>query len=266
VPELPEVEYATRHLRAWLRGKKIVAARVPPSPVARAPVAKKLVGRVVVEVERRGKWIRWSLSDKGGDLFTHLGMTGKWLKRAVSDGPERFERGRFDVRGASVRYVDPRMFGRIIAADRLAAWDELGPDPLVDGLDAAELAERLSRTGRSIKETLMDQTVIAGVGNIQACEALWRARIHPARPARSVAKDPRLVRALVSAILASIRFTLKAQAPEREIAYVEEPDSDNPFKVYGRAGERCPRRDGKFRRVVQGGRSTYYCPGCQRQA
>jgi formamidopyrimidine-DNA glycosylase len=263
VPELPEVEYAARHLRRWLAGREIVAARVPGSIVVRGPVEKWVRGRTVERIDRRGKWMRWSLSG-GRTLFTHLGMTGKWVKRARGGAAERFERARLDSARASLRYLDPRMFGRLIASDSCAAWDALGPDPLNDGVDADALAERLRHTKRSIKETLLDQTVLAGVGNIQASESLWRAHIHPGRSARSVGNDPRSVRALARAILASIEFTLKAQAPEGEIAYVEEPGSDNPFKVYGRAGERCPRRDGTLRRVVQGGRATFYCPSCQR--
>jgi formamidopyrimidine-DNA glycosylase len=262
VPELPEVEYAVQHLRDWLEGKKITAARVPKSVVVHGPVEKLVAGRKVTGIARRGKWIRLVLSG-GKTLYSHLGMTGKWVCRAPGDEPQRFERARFEVRGASVRYLDPRMFGRLIAQDHVAAWDALGPDPLNDGLDAKDLAERLSRTKRSIKETLMDQTVIAGVGNIQASESLWRARIHPGRSAQSVAKDPKRIRALIKAILESIRFTLDVQKREEEISYVEEPGSDNPFKVYDRAGEKCPRRDGVIKRVVQGGRSTYYCAGCQ---
>jgi formamidopyrimidine-DNA glycosylase len=262
MPELPEVEYATQRLRGWLSGKKIRSAHVPPSLVVRGPVEKLLAGRKVTAVDRRGKWIRIALS--GGKLvYSHLGMTGKWVRRAASDAPERFERARLDVSGASVRYLDPRMFGRLIAADHVPAWDALGPDPLIDGVDVRALTERFSRTRRSVKETLMDQTVLAGVGNIQASESLWRAKIHPGRSAQSVAKDPKKMRALARAIQASIAFTLAQQGHEDEIAYVEEPGSDNPFKVYGRAGERCPRGDGKIRRVVQGGRSTFYCAACQ---
>ena len=262
MPELPEVEYAVQHLRGWLEGKKITTAHVPKSVIVRGPVEKQVAGRTVASIARRGKWIRIALSG-GKTLYSHLGMTGKWVRRDPRDPAQRFEKARFDVRGASVRYLDPRMFGRLIAADHVAAWDELGPDPLADGIDVKKLTERLSRTKRSIKETLMDQTVLAGVGNIQASESLWRARIHPGRSAKSVAQDPKQVRALAKAILDSIRFTLEAQKREEEIAYVEEPGTENPFKAYGRAGEKCPRRDGVFKRVVQGGRSTFYCPGCQ---
>jgi formamidopyrimidine-DNA glycosylase len=266
VPELPEVEWATRHLRAWLEGKTIASARVPPSRVVHGPVVRLVTGRKVVSIERRGKWIHLALSG-GASLYAHLGMTGKWLCRSTSDGPQRFEKARFDVRGASVRYTDPRMFGRLVAlaSGELPRWTELGPDPLVDGVDVDDWQERLSRSRRSIKETLMDQTVVAGVGNIQASESLWRARIHPVSSARAVARDRKRVRALGNAVLASIDFTLKAQAREEEIAYVEEPGSENPFRVYGREGERCPRKDGTIRRVEQGGRGSYFCPACQKR-
>src|SRR4051794_8044493 len=107
MPELPEVEYAACNLRGWLNGKKITAAEVPPSKVASRELATKLVGRTVTSIERRGKWMRLHLSG-GSTLYSHLGMTGKWVKRRASDAPERFERARIDVAGASARYVDMR--------------------------------------------------------------------------------------------------------------------------------------------------------------
>jgi formamidopyrimidine-DNA glycosylase len=265
MPELPEVEYAARSLRGWLNGKKITAAAVPPSKVAGGDLAHQIVGRTVTSIERRGKWMRLHLSG-GSTLYSHLGMTGKWVKRRASDGPERFERARIDVRGASARYLDMRMFGRLRVlpkGETLPRWGELGPDPLVDGIDVDALQARLGRTRRSIKETLLDQTVLAGVGNIQASEALWRAKIHPGGSAQAVARDRKRVAALAKGIRDSIDYTLRAQGPEDEITYVEEPGSDNPFKVYDRGGAPCPRCKTKIRRVVQGGRSTYYCPHCQ---
>jgi formamidopyrimidine-DNA glycosylase len=191
-------------------------------------------------------------------------MTGKWIARPPGGAAERFERARLDAGRVSVRYVDPRRFGRLCyARDGAppAAWRALGPDPLTDGVDAARLHQKLSRTHRAIKEALLDQRIAAGVGNIQATEALWRARLDPRRPADAI--DRRAAAALGRAILASIRATL-AREDGPEITYVEEPGADNPFKIYGRAGEPCPRCRARLARIVQSGRATVFCPRCQR--
>jgi formamidopyrimidine-DNA glycosylase len=255
MPELPEVEIARRNLDRWIGGKTVSGASLD-----------RLVGKRVREVERRGKWLRLALPGEAA-LFSHLGMTGKWVKRATSDGPQRWERARIDAGRVSVRFVDPRRFGRLMLAldgRPPRAFAELGPDPLVDGIDAKRLAEKLARTKRSIKETLLDQTLLAGVGNIQAAEALWRAKISPRLAANRLARDPKRVRTLAAGILASIRYTLGASTDPEEIEYVEEPGAPNPFRVYGKANQPCPRCRTKIRRIVQGGRSTFYCPHCQR--
>jgi formamidopyrimidine-DNA glycosylase len=266
MPELPEVEIAARNLRRWLAGERIFAARFPPTRVLRGGGARLVPlvrGRTVEEVTRRGKWIRIGLSG-GVALFSHLGMTGKWVRRAP-DEEVRFERARLDTRAASVRYLDPRMFGRIVGAPDGAAipeWEALGPDPLVDGVDARTLAARLAGRRRSIKEVLLDQNVLAGVGNIQATEALWRARIPPTRAAASL--SPVEVRRLAAGIRRSIADTL-AREEGPEITYVEEPGADNPFRVYGRAGEPCPRCGARLARIEQGGRGTVFCRRCQKK-
>lgn len=264
MPELPEVEVARRNLEKWLRRGRIVRVELSPRLFvgnARA-FSAAMHGRTVRAVERRGKWLRLVLD---GDLalFSHLGMTGKWVARAHDAPPERFERGRVDTTKRSVRYLDPRLFGTLHGARGDAApsaWSALGPDALVDGVDAERLATRLARISRSIKEALLDQTILAGVGNIQAAEALWRARINPMRAASSL--SPRELGTLARAIEASIRDTL-AREDSPEITYVEEPGADNPFDVYGKHGEPCPRCRMKLQRIIQGGRSTVFCPRCQ---
>ena len=269
MPELPEVEIARRNLDKWLRRGRIVRVELSPRLfVARRGAgnarafAAAMRGRTVRAVERRGKWLRLVLD---GDLalFSHLGMTGKWVLRAHDAPPERFERGRIDTQKRSVRYVDPRLFGTLHGARGDAApsaWSTLGPDALVDGVDAERLGARLSRISRSIKEALLDQTIVAGVGNIQAAEALWRAKINQMRAASSLA--PRELAALARAIEGSIRDTL-ARDDSDEITYVEEAGADNPFDVYGKHGEPCPRCRMKLQRIIQGGRSTVFCPRCQ---
>jgi formamidopyrimidine-DNA glycosylase len=164
-----------------------------------------------------------------------------------------------------------RLFGRlrVVPGARFAeipTLAALGPDPLRDGIDAARLHARLARVRLPIKVALLDQTVLAGVGNIQATEACFRARLDPRRPASSLTRAE--VGRLARAILASIEYTLArfagagADAGDGDIEYVEENRKANPFKVYGRAGEPCPRCGGTIRRIVQGQRSTFFCPAC----
>jgi formamidopyrimidine-DNA glycosylase len=261
MPELPEVEMAARNLRRWLAKKTIVAARIPPSRILRGAsppeMEQRLTGARVERIERRGKWLRLTLST--GTLWSHLGMTGKWVRRAPDD-EEKYERARLDVRGASVRYRDPRMFGRLVLSDdEMPEWHTLGPDPLVDGIDPRALYERVHRSARSIKEVLLDQTVLAGVGNIQAAEALWRARVNPTRAAKSLSATE--VAAIVRGIDASIAYTLADEAGP-EITYVEE-GGQNPFMVYAKSGQPCRRCKTRLRQIRQGGRATVFCPKCQ---
>ena len=265
MPELPEVEVARRNLEKWLRRQKLTKVELSPRVFeGNAPAfAQKLVAHTVQEVERRGKWLRLQC-DHELVLFSHLGMTGKWVLRKHDDPPQPYERARLDNARRSVRYVDPRLFGTLVGASGDTApnaWRALGPDALVDGVDAAQLQSKLAKRRKTIKETLLDQTVLAGVGNIQAAEALWRAKIHPERAADSLTKAE--VAALADGIVASIRDTL-AREDGPEITYVEEAGAENPFDVYGKQGQACPRCGTTLVRIVQGGRSTVYCPKCQR--
>jgi formamidopyrimidine-DNA glycosylase len=273
VPELPEVEVARRNLQRWARGHVVRGAEAEKTRIVSGSLAS-LVGARVDEVDRRGKNLLVTLSrgrkERVG-LWSHLGMTGKWLRRRAGEAP-RFSHARLELDdGRVLHYCDMRRFGRIQLVPgarfeeipRLAA---LGPDPLHDGVDAAKLHARLARVRLPIKVALLDQTVLAGVGNIQATEACFRARLDPRRPARSLTRAE--VSRLARAILASIRYTIEeftasgAGAGDGDIVYVEEDRSANPFKVYGRAGEPCPRKNGTIRRIVQEGRSTFFCEAC----
>ena len=274
MPELPEVEHARRSLQEWLHGARIDAARVLDprildESVQSARVVKALAGRRVQAIERRGKWLRLVLDS--GRVFSHLGMTGKWVLAKQGDEPVRFEKVRLDVSGGarrskrSVRYVDPRLFGRfvVVAAgdDDLPVWSSLGPDPPVDGIDVAALHEKLSRRKLPIKPTLLDQTVLAGVGNIQATEALFFSRIDPRRPAKS------LSRAEVSALARGIEKTIARTMALQEgpvLTYVEEPGAENPFTIYGREATPCPRCKRPLAKMILGGRGTVFCVHCQR--
>jgi formamidopyrimidine-DNA glycosylase len=263
MPELPDVEMARRLLQRVMRGATIVRAessdRVITRPQAPATLSRMLVGRTVGSVDRRGKWLRVVL-DGEVRLFSHLGMTGDWVAAKAGEPPQRFERARFDVtKGArcrSIRYLDARRFGRLRAAlHDIPEWSELGPDPLSDGLDAVALANTLARSRRPVKDALMDQTVLAGIGNILATEALWHARIDPRSPSdRLTTKD-------VSAVVKGLRTAIERQMKARENVSVGEPHET--FAAYGRGGEPCPRCGSSLRRIVLGGRTTTFCAHCQ---
>jgi len=206
-------------------------------------------------------------------VWSHLGMTGKWLRRPTTVTAPRFARVSLELDDHhTLHYVDMRLFGRfqVIAGARFAdvpTLAALGPDPLNDGIDARALHRRLQAIKAPIKVALLDQNLLAGVGNIQASEALFRARLDPRRPARALTLAD--VQRLRRGILASIAFTLKtftdegADSDAADIQYVEEPGTPNPFLVYGRGGERCRRcRKAVIERSVQAGRSTFTCPAC----
>jgi len=284
MPELPEVETAARNLRRWSRGRTVRAvatsgaARLfrPQSPGA----AGELGGARFQTVRRVGKNLLLTLRRPDGargspiGVWSHLGMTGKWLRRNSADAAPRFARVSLALDDErTLHYCDMRLFGRfrLVPAARFAEIAELaslGPDPLLDGIDPAALHGRLQRVKTPIKVALLDQTLLAGVGNILASEALFRARLDPRRPARALSLGE--VRRLRRGLLAAIDFGLRefeaegVASDQADIRYVEEPGTPNPFLVYGRAGERCPRRGGGvIQRIVQGGRATFFCPVCQ---
>jgi formamidopyrimidine-DNA glycosylase len=260
MPELPEVEHVRQKLSRWMKGARIVAAHTTDRNVVSVTpkaFAERLRGRTVKEVGRRGKWLRLMLDD-GTRIFSHLGMTG-WYER---DGSDRFERARIEVekRGkhSVVRYVDPRRWGRIIVTpEDTPSWQKLGPDPLLDGIDAKRLAAKLAkRTRRTIKEVLMDQSVLAGVGNIQAIEALWKAGIDPRSNAAALeAKE-------IAAIVRGLGWTIKRTLADLAKG---ENGAENPFKIYGRKGTPCPRCKTLLHRIELGGRTTTFCTGCQKR-
>jgi formamidopyrimidine-DNA glycosylase len=274
MPELPEVEIAARNLRRWAEGRRVEevstdrrAARIF-RPGSAAAFARAVTGRRVAAVRRLGKQLLVTLGDGAPlGLVSHLGMTGKWLRRAPGEEAPSHSRARLRLDdGAWLHYRDPRLFGRLrlVSGARFEALPEiraLGPDPLEEGIDRERLAAALRRTGRAVKPALLDQRILPGVGNIQAAEALFRAGIDPRRRARRLERAE--VGRLAAAVLDSVREAIAAQESP-EIAYVEE-GGENPFLVYAREGEPCPRcRRGTVRRIVQAQRSTFFCPRCQR--
>ncbi len=276
MPELPEVELAARNLRRWAEGRRVLAVEWDPAarrifrPATAAAFARAVEGARLAAIDRIGKHLLLRLVRSRAPLgvLSHLGMTGKWVRREGAEPAPHHSRARLRLEGGAVlHYQDPRLFGRLRVVEG-ARFDEvpeiaaLGPDPLAVGIDPAALAAGLSRSRLPVKVRLLDQSLLPGVGNIHASEACFRARIDPRRPARAL--GPPEVRALARAVLASFRMTLEAEDGP-EITYVEEPGAENPFLVYAREGERCPRcRRASLARIVQAQRSTFFCPACQR--
>jgi len=266
MPELPEVEIARRNLERWLSASPLRAAEADRTRIFRGasrPAFGRLKGRLVF-ARRKGKVLLLGFEHNHGFLC-HLGMTGKWVRRPAGHA-EPYSRARLLLADGSVlHYRDPRLLGRIepAAADQLfhlTAVRQLGPDPLLERVDGPKLQERFRRSGAPLKVALMDQKRLAGLGNIHAAEALWRAKLSPLVRASSL--TPAEWRRLATAIGAVIAFALRKE-DEEDVSYVEEPGAPNPFRVYGRGAKPCPRCGTPIRSVRQAGRSTYFCPRCQ---
>jgi formamidopyrimidine-DNA glycosylase len=253
MPELPEVELAVRVLRAATEGRTIVRARVM-HPSLRARVAparlRSLVGARVSRVERRGKHQLLHLDD-GRAVHAHFRMAGDWHVDRADAPPPRFARAVVELDdGARVWLVDPRALSTLDVRDNPARLElRLGPEATDPALRPADLAPALARRRGAIKPALLDQGLIAGVGNIYAAEALWHARLDPRAPAAS------LNRAEMTRLLAAMRSVMR-RALNGAIR----------FAVYDREGLPCRRCRTSIARIVQAGRSTYFCPGCQTPA
>jgi formamidopyrimidine-DNA glycosylase len=266
VPELPEVEFARRAMVRWFKGRRLVRTEADKSRTFRTgsrDLFQKLKGPLT-KADRRGKYLLLSFGDHG--LMAHFGMTGKLVKRPPGT-TEPYSRARFVLdSGEVIHFRDPRMFGEIQPAkakalEELPGVKKLGRDPLVDGLDAKQLKAALGKTKLDLKVALMDQTRLAGLGNIHAAEALFRARLHPARKPQTLSDQE--WKALAKGIHDSLRFALDEEGGTDEIEYVEEPGAENPFLIYGRGGTPCRRCKTTVKSFTQGGRTTHFCPSCQ---
>jgi len=280
MPELPEVETVRRGLEPALVGRVLARVSAQRRDLRRPlpdDFEARLAARRVTALGRRAKYLLVFL-DSGDCLIAHLGMSG----RICVFGPEAPPPGRHDHvvletdGGHSVRFNDPRRFGlmALARADGLAAHPllaGLGPEPLAGGLDGVALTARLAGRTGPIKTALLDQSVVAGLGNIYASEALFRARLSPLRGAASVVgrRAERLALAirqtLEEAIAAGGSSLRDHRQPSGELGYFQ-----HSFAVYDRAGEACPGCDcdvaasGGIRRITQAGRSTFYCAKRQR--
>jgi formamidopyrimidine-DNA glycosylase len=263
MPELPEVEYAASIARAVAVGRTITSVRVLHPAQRRGLPARDvraLIGDRVIAVERRGKGQRFHLAS-GRELRVHFRMTGDWLV----PGPGALPRSaravmEFDD-GARLVLDDPRALSVIsLCAPGQADEGRLGPDALDAALTSRHLTAVLASRRIPVKVALLDQAIVAGVGNIYASEALWRARIDPGTPANS------LTRERLGPLVRAIRATLKAALRRQERYYrrgVAMPD-EGRFAVYDREGEECRRCGGTIKRITQAARSTYFCARCQK--
>jgi formamidopyrimidine-DNA glycosylase len=270
MPELPEVEHAARTLRRWLQGHTIVRVEAEPSRILKPKqpslVAERLVGHKLLSLDRRAKYLLFTF-DGGQGALGHLGMTGKWLRRTEGEVPPHSRLRLHLDDGSVIHYRDPRLFGQfhLHPAEELIKLKPiraLGPDPLRDQITGEQLRERLRKTSRLLKVALMDQAVIGGLGNIHVVEALFRAKLNPNRKAKTISVEE--ADRLVAAIGETIAYALESQVDEDdEITYIEE-GGENPFFVYGRKGEPCQRCKTPIRSSVHSGRSTFWCPHCQK--
>jgi formamidopyrimidine-DNA glycosylase len=277
MPELPEVETVCRGLAEMLVGRRLVRVEAR-RPDLRAPLpagfARRVQGRRVRRISRRAKYILVHLEDDTV-LLAHLGMSGR-LVIANGGPPGPHDHVIFETDdGTEIRFSDQRRFGLMtLTSER--AWPrhplikELGPEPLDAAFDGETLAAALAGKATSIKAALLDQTVVAGLGNIYACESLYWANLSPRRLARSCmgARAERLARAirrvLTEAIAAGGSSLRDHVRPSGELGYFQ-----HSWAVYGREGEACPRCAAagfscRIRRKAQAGRSSFFCPRWQR--
>ncbi len=277
MPELPEVETVRAGLEHIVTGRRIVGVSVlHPRPVRRHEAgpdafAAALAGREFAAPRRRGKYLWLPLSD-GDAVLAHLGMSGQFRVDAASAPLQRHARVLFDLDdGVQLRFVDQRMFGGLSlstgGAELPAELTHIALDPFDPAYDIAAVAARVRSKHSAIKRVLLDQTVISGIGNIYADEALWRARLHHERPADTLAAAK--TRELLAHAHAVMADALAVGGTSFDALYVhvngESGYFDRSLDAYGREGEPCPRCGTPIRRAAFMNRSSHYCPKCQRR-
>jgi formamidopyrimidine-DNA glycosylase len=275
MPELPEVEHVVRALRPVVTGRRILAAelnlkRIAPE-LSRAAFGRQLRNALITGVGRRGKYILFEL-ESGRLLTTHLRMTGKFVSLTTDESLPPYAHVVFYLDDERrLVFCDMRQFGRmkLISSTQLLPKElnTLAPEPLSDEFTEEYFIATLSRSRRSLKQLLLDQTRVLGLGNIYAVEALFLAGINPMKPANRLSK-PR-ARKLYQAIRQVLKDAIDAGSTLR----IDLADGNGSYfgrterfwRVYEREGEPCVNCGTRIRRTVHGGRSTYYCPRCQKR-
>ncbi len=273
VPELPEVETIRRHLEPVVTGRRMVRVEVNHPRTTRRnihpqDVVDRLTGAVVEELRRRGKFL-FGLLDNGMTWVTHLGMSGRIsVTSPLAARPKHTHFAAETDREDEIRLIDPRTFGfvAVVTPDELATFTGLGPDAFTDLPRSRSLANSLAGRTAPIKSLLLDQRLLAGLGNIYADEVLNRAGVRPTRPGgalnyEEIARLRRAIKPILSAGVAAGGTSLD------DLAY-SLPDGEaggylQRLRVYGREGDHCRRCGTVIKRVVVGGRSSFYCPTCQ---
>jgi len=271
MPELPEVEMVVRGLRPDMLGRTFTGAEVhwPKEIAGHSPqvFAARLAGQRVEALDRRGKYIAFRLTSDY--LLVHLKMTGRLYVARPGEtvgGDDRWVRVTLPMDdGRELRFSDARKFGRMFLTEQLeTVTGALGPEPLAEDFSLEAFQDRIARRAGLIKPLLLNQTFIAGVGNIYADEALWRAQIDPRRKASTL--KPEEVAALYAAIQAALRDGITYEGAS--INWYRKPDgstgdSQNHFNVYDREDEPCPRCGTPVRKIWLAQRGTHFCPQCQ---
>lgn len=280
MPELPEVDHVTRLLNRTILGKEIARVTLLRRDLIREmsyrTAIRRLRGRVIKQIGRRGKFILIHLS-QGWTLLVHLRMTGGFAYGQSQTLLPPYTRAVFTFAdGSRLVYEDRRNLGRMRLVrteelDTLKELSQLGLEPLDPDFTLSTFREALRPSQRMIKEVLLDQRVVVGLGNIYAAEALYCAGIRPTRRACQVARSSQRVTALYQAIRETLRQAIMAQSETAlHFTFLDSPRrtsfqiAGEHFLVYGREGESCARCGSQIQRLLQGGRSTYYCPKCQR--
>ncbi|MCH1868655.1 bifunctional DNA-formamidopyrimidine glycosylase/DNA-(apurinic or apyrimidinic site) lyase [Nocardioides sp. CFH 31398] len=284
MPELPEVEVVRAGLERWVTGARVVSVDVlHPRPVRRDPrgpagFALALTGRRLGVARRRGKYLWVPLDDADGRptddaLMAHLGMSGQMLVQPADAPDERHLRVRMRLEGAAegreLRFVDQRMFGGLALSD--GGYDvppeiaHIALDPLDEAFDDDAWARRVRRRTAGVKRLLLDQTLVSGIGNIYADEALWRARLHGDRPGDRL--TARQCRELLGHVREVMTEALAQGGTSFDALYVDVNGSSGYFarslSAYGREGLPCLRCGTPMRRIVFTNRSSFFCPRCQ---
>jgi formamidopyrimidine-DNA glycosylase len=276
VPELPEVEVVRQGVERWVAGRTIESATVLHPRAARrhtegpADLAARLTGRRVIGARRRGKYLWLPVGDDEA-LLAHLGMSGQLLVGEPGKPYEKHLRARltFTDGGSDLRFVDQRTFGHLMLTATEDGVPEpiahIAPDPLENAFDEEAFFRALRRRRTGIKRALLDQSLISGVGNIYADEALWRAKLHWARPTETLTRP--VVSGLLTAVREVMAEALKAGGTSFDSLYVHVNGESGYFErslnVYGREDEPCARCGTPVRRDAFMNRSSYSCPTCQ---
>lgn len=282
MPELPEVEVLKRHLAPLLRNKTVRSVAVRKAKITRPTTERQLraalTGARFLELERRGKYLVFTLRRGRAESVSvtgHLGMTGRMFLQPKSAPLPKHAVVVLDLGRHAFVYEDPRQFGRFTLDD--SALQALGPEPLEQGFSVETFAASLRRSTQAIKVKLLDQSLVAGIGNIYASEALFRAGVSPRRAARRVkSEEVARLHAAIRGVLteaiecgSTIPLDFVGAGKRDGLFYYGAVEGESKFyqerlRVYDRAGQPCVKCAAPIKRLVQAARSTFYCPRCQR--